>query len=88
MDLSKITTHPVKSCRWRQLIDNGGCASAKESDVPEFFSSKAKLEETRSSVFIYIYIFFQANVSAIHRKAENALFLPQQYRSGSQKRKR
>jgi hypothetical protein len=58
MDLSKITTHPVKSCRWRQLIDNGGGASAKESDVPEFFSSKAKLEETRSSVFIFYFFIF------------------------------
>jgi hypothetical protein len=32
--------------RWNVV----GCASAKESDVSEFFPSKAKLEETKSSV--------------------------------------
>jgi hypothetical protein len=31
----------------------------KEIDVPEFFSSKAKLEETRSSVFTFFFFFFR-----------------------------
>jgi hypothetical protein len=44
-----------------------------------FFQAKLKLEETRSSVLTLLLFFFSADVSAIHRNAENALFLLQAY---------